>query len=45
MLTRNTKRWKELYNEQTSVEHTFARLKEQLTVNRLHVRSIRKVKT
>ncbi|WP_327884747.1 transposase [Aneurinibacillus migulanus] len=42
---RNTKRWRELYNERTSVERVFSRLKENLTVNQLHVRGIQKVKT
>ncbi|MGG3997212.1 transposase, partial [Aneurinibacillus thermoaerophilus] len=42
---RDTKRWKELYNKRTSVERVFARLKENLTVNQLHIRGIQKVKT
>ncbi|MGF7186771.1 hypothetical protein GGQ84_002902, partial [Desulfitispora alkaliphila] len=42
---RDTRQWKELYNERTSVERCFGRLKEHLTVNDLHVSGIEKVKT
>ena len=40
---RDTRGWKELYNERTAVERCNARLKEYLMVNDLHVRGIEKV--
>lgn len=42
---RDTKRWKELYNERTSVERCKSRMKSYLTANSLHVWGIEKVKT
>jgi len=42
---RDTKRWKELYNERTSVERCNSRMKSFLTANSLHVWGIEKVKT
>jgi len=42
---RDTKRWKELYNERTSVERCNSRMKSYLTANSLHVWGIEKVKT
>jgi transposase, IS5 family len=42
---RNTRRWKELYRERTSVERCHSRLKERLTMNDAHVRGIQKVTT
>lgn len=42
---RDTRRWKELYKERTSVERCNSRLKEYLTANSLHVGGIEKVKT
>ena len=42
---RNTKGWKELYNERTTVERCNSRLKENLTANDVHVRGIDKVTT
>ena len=42
---RDTKRWKELYNERTSVERCNSRLKVYLTANSLHVSGIEKVRT
>lgn len=42
---RDTKHWKELYNERTSVERCNSRLKSYLTANSLHVWGIEKVKT
>jgi len=42
---RDTKRWKALYNERTSVERCNARLKCSLTADALHVRGIEKVTT
>jgi len=42
---RDTKRWKELYDERTSVERCNARLKSYLTADALHVRGIKKVAT
>ena len=42
---RDTRRWKELYNERTSVERCNSRLKEYLVTNDLHVRGIQKVTT
>lgn len=42
---RDTKRWKELYNERISVERCNSRLKSYLTANSLHVWGIEKVKT
>ena len=42
---RNTKNWELLYDKRTSVERSFARLKEHLTANDLHVRGIQKVKS
>ena len=41
---RGTAEWQELYNERTSVERTFARLKENLGLNNITVRGIRKTK-
>ncbi len=38
-----TRGWKELYNERTSVERCNSRLKEHLTMNDVHLRGIRKV--
>ena len=40
---RDTRKWKELYNERTSVERCNSRLKEYLVTNDLHVRGIEKV--
>ena len=40
---RGTAEWQELYNERTSVERTFARLKENLGLNNITVRGIRTV--
>jgi len=40
---RNTRGWKELYNERTSVERCNSRLKENLTANDTHVQGIQKV--
>ncbi len=40
---RNTRGWRELYNERTSVERCHSRLKENLTVDEVHVRGIQKV--
>lgn len=42
---RDSKRWKELYNERTSVERCNSRMKSYLTANSLHVWGIDKVKT
>nr|WP_281172608.1 transposase [Aneurinibacillus terranovensis] len=42
---RDTKRWKELYNERTSVERCNSRLKTYLTADGLHVWGIQKVTT
>ncbi|MFC5559579.1 transposase [Ureibacillus thermophilus] len=42
---RDTKRWKELYNERTSVERCNSRMKSYLTANSLHVWGIEKVKS
>lgn len=42
---RDTKRWKALYNERTSVERCNARLKSHLTADALHVSGIEKVTT
>ncbi|MFR9710530.1 transposase [Paenibacillus sp. MB22_1] len=42
---RDTKRWKELYNERTSVERCNSRLKTYLTADAAHVRGIQKVTT
>ena len=42
---RDTRRWKELYNERTSVERCNSRLKSYLTADDLHVWSIQKVMT
>ncbi|MFC0216753.1 transposase [Paenibacillus chartarius] len=42
---RDTKRWKELYNERTSVERCNSRLKRYLTADALHVWGIQKVTT
>lgn len=42
---RDTRGWKELYNERTAVERCNSRLKEYLVVNDLHVRGIEKVTT
>ena len=39
---RDTRRWKERYNERTSVERCNSRLKEYLVTNFLHVRGIQK---
>ena len=40
---RNTRGWKELYNERTALERCNSRLKQNLTVNDAHVQGIRKV--
>jgi hypothetical protein len=40
-----TKRWKELYNERTSVERCNSRLKTYLTADAMHVWGIQKVTT
>lgn len=42
---RNTRRWPELYDERTSIERCNSRLKENLTVNDVHIRGIDKVTT
>lgn len=42
---RDTKRWKELYNERTSVERCNSRMKTYLTADDLHVWGIQKVTT
>lgn len=42
---RDTRQWKALYNERTSVERCISRMKTYLTANRLHVRGIQKLKT
>jgi hypothetical protein len=42
---RDSKRWKELYNERTSVERCHSRLKTFLTADAMHVWGIRKVTT
>lgn len=42
---RDTRAWKELYNQRTSVERCNSRLKGHLTANRIHVSGISKVKT
>lgn len=42
---RNTRGWTELYDERTSIERCNSRLKENLTVNDVHVRGIDKVTT
>lgn len=42
---RDTKRWKQLYNERSSVERCNAMLKTHLTANRVHVSGIDKVTT
>ncbi|NLI92537.1 MAG: transposase [Peptococcaceae bacterium] len=42
---RNTRNWELLYDKRTSVERSFARLKEHLTANDLHVRGVEKVKS
>lgn len=42
---RDTKRWKELYHERTSVERCNSRMKSYLTANSLHVWGIEKVTT
>ncbi|NMM55575.1 transposase, partial [Paenibacillus aquistagni] len=42
---RDTKRWKELYNERTSVERCNSRLKTYLTADDMHIWGIQKVKT
>ncbi|MBN2981045.1 MULTISPECIES: transposase [Cohnella] len=42
---RDTKRWKELYNERTSVERCNSRLKTYLTADAMHVWGIQKVTT
>ncbi|GMA62576.1 hypothetical protein GCM10025859_30160 [Alicyclobacillus fastidiosus] len=42
---RNTRGWTALYNERTSVERCNSRLKENLTVNDVHIRGIQKVTT
>jgi hypothetical protein len=40
---RNTRGWRELYNERTSVERCNSRLKKSLTMDDMHLRGIRKV--
>lgn len=42
---RDTKRWKELYNERTSVERCNSRMKTYLTADDIHVWGIQKVMT
>jgi hypothetical protein len=42
---RDTRKWKTLYKERTSVERCNSRLKEYLTANDFHVGGIEKVKT
>jgi IS5 family transposase len=42
---RDSKRWKELYNERTSAERCNSRLKSHLTADCLHVQGIEKVTT
>lgn len=42
---RDTKRWKELYNERTSVERCNSRMKAYLTADDIHVWGIQKVTT
>jgi IS5 family transposase len=42
---RDTKRWKELYNERTSVERCNSRMKAYLTADDMHVWGIQKVTT
>ncbi|MGF6951611.1 hypothetical protein QF028_004116 [Neobacillus sp. B4I6] len=42
---RDTKRWKELYNERTSVEDCNSRMKVHLTTDDMHIWGIEKVKT
>lgn len=42
---RDTKKWKELYNERSSVERCNAQLKTHLTANRIHVMGLDKVTT
>ncbi|QNR65105.1 transposase [Paenibacillus peoriae] len=42
---RDTKRWKELYNERTSVERCNSRMKTYLTADVMHVWGIQKVTT
>jgi transposase len=42
---RGSAQWKKLYNERTSVERTFARLKKHLGLNNITVRRIKKTKT
>ena len=42
---RGSRLWHELYNERTSVERCNSRVQGNLTVNEVHVRSIRKVET
>ncbi|GMA60233.1 hypothetical protein GCM10025859_06730 [Alicyclobacillus fastidiosus] len=42
---RNMRGWIDLYNERTSVERCNSRLKENLTVDDVHVRGIQKVTT
>ncbi|WP_010267388.1 transposase, partial [Paenibacillus senegalensis] len=42
---RETKRWKELYNERTSIERCNSRLKTYLTADAMHVWGIQKVTT
>lgn len=42
---RETKRWKELYNERTSIERCSSRLKTYLTADTMHVWGIQKVTT
>jgi hypothetical protein len=42
---RDSKRWKELYNERTSVERCNSRMKTYLTADDMHVWGIKKVTT
>ncbi|MNT51241.1 hypothetical protein D3C72_1882000 [compost metagenome] len=42
---RDSQRWKELYNERTSVERCNSRLKTYLTADSMHVWGIQKVTT
>jgi transposase, IS5 family len=42
---RDTKRWKELYNERTSVERCNSRMKTYLTADSMHIWGFQKVTT
>ncbi|GMA59301.1 DDE family transposase [Alicyclobacillus sacchari] len=41
---RGSRTWKTLYDEQTTVERCFARLKEWMTLDGVHVRGVEKVR-